>query len=200
MASTKCNYDFCDRDSRTRGWCDTHYRQIYEQKREPRPICQADISGPDGEKLTPWRRDGKGSGRCKTYLNESGVMFRRCSHCDSVKTMDNFSPDKHDALAQRAHLCKECKRINVYQRSHYLKKFGLDEFVYNVILRRQNGLCAICKKPSKKRLAVDHCHDTGKVRGLLCFNCNSMLGQAKDSEGNLWEGIEYLRRSRAPVA
>lgn len=59
-----------------------------------------------------------------------------------------------------------------------LKKFGITYEQYCQILKFQKGRCAICKKyPDKnRRLCVDHCHDNGRVRGLLCDSCNKMLG------------------------
>lgn len=82
-------------------------------------------------------------------------------------------------------------------------KISLDE--YNQMLLDQDLVCAICKKEevsvdSKKGkirdLAVDHCHTTGKVRGLLCWKCNTSLGKFKDSVENLQRAIDYLNKSR----
>jgi len=63
------------------------------------------------------------------------------------------------------------------------KRFGIDENEYNLLLKCQNRRCAICGRREKakinnivKRLAIDHCHKTGKVRGLLCSKCNGTLG------------------------
>lgn len=60
---------------------------------------------------------------------------------------------------------------------------------------KDNATCAICKKHKSnftRALAVDHCHTTGKIRGLLCTNCNRALGNIKDSIDNLKNAIEYL--------
>jgi hypothetical protein len=74
---------------------------------------------------------------------------------------------------------------------------GLEE--YTDLLAKQGGGCAICgaTKGNKgtKRLCVDHDHKTGKVRGLLCGNCNFMLGYSKDKVSNLRRGIQYLERA-----
>jgi hypothetical protein len=76
---------------------------------------------------------------------------------------------------------------------------------YDNMLKSQNGTCAICKQTETKmnkflgipkRLAVDHCHMTGKVRGLLCFHCNSSIGKLKDSVELLQNAIEYLKKSK----
>lgn len=73
------------------------------------------------------------------------------------------------------------------------KMYGITLEEYNRMLTAQNNVCAICKSaPDKIALAVDHCHSTGKIRGLLCANCNKILGHAKDNVVILREAINYL--------
>jgi hypothetical protein len=79
------------------------------------------------------------------------------------------------------------KRVQTpaYNRARNLRKFGITPDDYDQLLQKQGGVCAICHKPPKlgKRLSVDHCHDTGRVRGLLCFRCNFGLSYfAEDAE------------------
>jgi len=80
------------------------------------------------------------------------------------------------------------------------KKYGIDGDKYLEILAEQGGRCAVCQseKPSSgehpKRFAVDHCHRSGKVRGLLCISCNTMLGLAKDDRFTLTRAIDYLTK------
>ena len=70
------------------------------------------------------------------------------------------------------------------------------------MFRKQDGKCSICHQPETSKdkqgnvrvLAVDHCHATGAVRELLCYACNSMLGQAKDNVDVLLAGAEYLKK------
>ncbi len=73
-------------------------------------------------------------------------------------------------------------------------KYGITEEDYERMLEEQDHLCAICREPcsSGRRLAVDHCHLTGKVRGLLCMNCNIALGKLKDSVKIAQSLIRYL--------
>jgi len=71
---------------------------------------------------------------------------------------------------------------------------------YETLLNKQNGVCAICGSESsghksKNRLSVDHCHSTGKVRGLLCSHCNSALGHFKDSPILISKALDYLNGS-----
>ena len=74
--------------------------------------------------------------------------------------------------------------------------YGLTLEQYHRMFEKQEDRCGICKRHQsefKKRLFVDHCHETGKVRGLLCFKCNNLLGQANDDPSILQNAIEYLK-------
>lgn len=83
-------------------------------------------------------------------------------------------------------------------RKHRLKKaFGITIEQYEEMFKKQGGCCAICGDTNIKygrRLAVDHEHETGKVRGLLCNQCNRALGYFHDSIVNLASAIKYLSR------
>lgn len=89
-------------------------------------------------------------------------------------------------------------RTKDYQINYQMNRnygIGLDE--YNTMFTKQQGKCAICsgeppKNQHKKRLNIDHCHSTGKVRGLLCDACNRAIGLLKDSEKLLNNAIKYL--------
>lgn len=72
---------------------------------------------------------------------------------------------------------------------------------YDEMLANQNGVCAICQQPPKGGvpLAVDHCHVTGKVRGLLCIACNLVIGNAKEYLSVLDSAIKYLAKSKIEV-
>jgi hypothetical protein len=63
------------------------------------------------------------------------------------------------------------------RHEHYRRKYGITTPDYEALLSKQSGVCAICSKPPGRiRLAVDHCHQTKKVRGLLCLRCNTTVG------------------------
>jgi hypothetical protein len=91
-----------------------------------------------------------------------------------------------------------------HRKSNDLKRhYGITLEQYNTILKEQNGKCAICKKvltSGKCGTHVDHDHNFEincfkLVRGLLCGDCNRLLGAAKDSIGILLSAVEYLRKS-----
>ena len=92
--------------------------------------------------------------------------------------------------------CRECQRIrHRYKRKK--RKYGIDKDAYHLMIKNQNGKCAICRrspKPDKfnRTFTIDHCHKTGVIRGLLCNPCNLMLGWARDSRKTLLAAVEYL--------
>ena len=75
-------------------------------------------------------------------------------------------------------------------------KYGITMDEYNKMLESQKGVCFICSMPCKsgRSLSVDHCHKTGKVRGLLCVSCNNGLGRFNDSIELLQKSINYLEK------
>jgi Recombination endonuclease VII len=75
---------------------------------------------------------------------------------------------------------------------HMKRRYGISRADYDALFARQGGLCAICRKPSKQRLGVDHCHVTGMIRGLLCRMCNSGLGCLGDDQRALVAALAYL--------
>lgn len=89
------------------------------------------------------------------------------------------------------------------QRHYSLKRhYGMSLNEYAEMYRSQDGKCAICRQPETHKdrhgnvrvLAVDHCHATGAVRELLCYACNSVLGQAQDRQEVLLAAADYIRK------
>ena len=77
-------------------------------------------------------------------------------------------------------------------RLKHIYKITLED--YEALFALQNGVCAICKSPpGRRRLSVDHCHSSGRIRGLLCDTCNPMLGNAHDRIDILQTAIDYLK-------
>ena len=89
-------------------------------------------------------------------------------------------------------------KANPSKRKGHMTKYlyGVDANKYVEMFEAQAGHCAICGQPQEsftKAFAVDHCHRTGKVRGLLCSNCNSALGKFGDNIHTVISAMEYLR-------
>jgi hypothetical protein len=85
-------------------------------------------------------------------------------------------------------------RSRKYGLQRACKAAGITVAQYEDALGMQGGVCAICQGPpvGKNRLSIDHDHQTGVFRGLLCDPCNRMLGYAKDSVETLENGVKYL--------
>lgn len=80
------------------------------------------------------------------------------------------------------------------RRYHLLTKYGIDVHEVEELIRDQGGLCAICRDQEAQQ--VDHDHETGRVRGILCGGCNAGLGQFKEDPEIIRRAIDYLKRHR----
>lgn len=89
--------------------------------------------------------------------------------------------------------CKPCQSSLAHEK-RVLETYGLQPGQYKQLLTYQGGICYICqRRPVSKRLAVDHDHATGLVRGLLCRGCNrDVLGHLRDSIQALHRAVNYL--------
>lgn len=94
-------------------------------------------------------------------------------------------------------------KMSTEAQRHYglMRYYGIDLAKYQEILLAQSGVCAICFKPETsvvngkiKPLAVDHCHDSEKIRGLLCARCNQAVGLFGEEVNVLSNAIDYLRK------
>jgi hypothetical protein len=106
-----------------------------------------------------------------------------------VKEWRKNNKDKQKEFAQKWY----AKNRNRVASSGRLKKYGLSDAEHSKLLLEQNGRCAICGY-SNRGLVVDHCHGTGKVRGLLCPTCNRGLGNFNDNPLNLDIAAIYIRK------
>lgn len=91
------------------------------------------------------------------------------------------------------------KNPNYNYGVHLKFKYGITYEQYLDMQQKQNGVCAICAQPPVKKLFVDHCHTTGKVRGLLCHSCNSYLGRLERNKNSLQRLIQYTKDHNATV-
>ena len=82
------------------------------------------------------------------------------------------------------------------RKKEYREIYGITLEDFDLMLTRQHGVCAICRTKPPERLSVDHCHATGKVRGLLCSKCNCGLGFFRDEPRRLRAAAKYLLASR----
>jgi hypothetical protein len=83
-------------------------------------------------------------------------------------------------------------KVRVQQRRTRLRQHGLTEQDYSFLVDKQNGKCAICGSKPTYKLHIDHCHETKKIRGLLCGKCNRGLGMFNDDKQLLQIAVKYL--------
>lgn len=138
-----------------------------------------------------------------------------CTKCDEAKPLEDFYK-KSSGRQGRASRCKPCiiaqvqgyqktvpkKLRDQYRETSRIKKYGLTPERHAELLESQEGLCSICKEPETavdprnnklRSLCIDHCHVTGKPRGLLCKQCNLAIGHFRDSIATLESAIAYLK-------
>lgn len=133
-------------------------------------------------------------------------MVLSCSKCKQEKESTFFCNDARRKLGKSSH-CLDCmkarsakfrklfpeKAEKSVRSSQLKKKYGLTPAEYDLLFSSQKGLCAICGELSDRRLDVDHCHTSGKIRALLCRYCNLGIGNFKDSIYKLLKAVDYLK-------
>lgn len=168
-----------DRPHWARGFCVSCYQTWWKE------------THPEQFKARPRRKS-----RCHPDKN---VLARGlCSTC--YRTWWRAQPGNleieqaRNAVAQRK---KYQDRTPEERRAIVIRRHGLTRAEFDRMVADQGGGCAACGGvPAKRPLQIDHCHDTGQIRGILCGNCNSALGHAKDDVARLESLIVYLKRSR----
>ncbi len=134
---------------------------------------------------------------------------KRCSDCGETKPLSEFTKSKQraDGRGRQCRPCHAARQRAYNQRNRrlvnmrkQLAKWGLTVETYEELLESQGGRCAICGSADNGDARndvfnVDHCHETGAIRGLLCSPCNRGLGQFGDSVDRLERAIVYLRGS-----
>ncbi len=170
-----CKISGCDIHVHSKGLCNKHYRQELNARTDRRHCLVAECTDPI-----------HANGLCTKHH----IRLRRHGSLNPVRPKYFTGSDKQYEEYYRIAASRSLKR-----------KYGITLQDYEIIHEKQNGECAICNSPETtiekstgniRRLAVDHCHVTGKVRGLLCAACNTSLGKFKDSPDILSKAIAYL--------
>lgn len=146
------------------------------------------------------RRNAQGNGKDPERRRE----YMRRYYLAHRERWDHYNARR--GLLRNARRRERCKRHarqgrlrnpRVARNAKLRYAFGVGLVEYERLLAAQGGGCAICgavvSDRWRRRLAVDHCHDTGRVRGLLCARCNFGLGQFRDDPGLLARAIAYLQ-------
>ena len=123
--------------------------------------------------------------KCGGSYEKLTSRSRQCQPCRSARLNEYRSRTDYHKKAYAKNAVHERER-------HLIRKYGVTLGDYERMFAKQGGLCAICKRPQDKSFDVDHCHATGRVRGLLCTNCNRMIGHANDDVARLKAAAAYL--------
>lgn len=130
---------------------------------------------------------------------DAGTRKNQCLSCQRIYQRDYQARNKDRAReASKEWAALHPENIKLAGLKYECKQLGLTLPQYQALEVFQNHQCAICKKKQdcggKHRLCIDHCHATGRIRGLLCDRCNKMLGFSQDSLEILFSAIEYLKK------
>jgi len=140
--------------------------------------------------------------------------MKKCKTCNQVKSFNSFYARRANSDGHQ-YICKECQSVRLaekyrenpahFRERQYKRLYGITyDDAFN-LLKHQGGVCAVCASPvdfnvrtrsSKAGMAVvDHCHTTGKVRGILCHFCNIGIGHLKDDVTIVEKAFSYLKES-----
>lgn len=142
----------------------------------------------------------------------NGTPCKRCSVCRDYKPFDSFYKDcnKNSSTGLRPECipCRQKREHGYYYADKSKTRRRIRKYLYGIsneefeqMWSQQSGKCDMCKAEMTKEYGhkrntchIDHCHSTGKVRGLLCLQCNSLLGMARDNKSILLNAINYLEK------
>lgn len=132
------------------------------------------------------------------YKQKNGKIntHNQCKKCKLDSERNTIDKDRVKAYKLKYYLANKHKAVE-----YNLRQYNLTLSEYNILLESQNYVCKICKKTetskscggNQKLLSVDHCHITGRVRGLLCQKCNTSLGILNEDINILTNMIIYLK-------
>lgn len=195
-----CTVAGCDRPHKARGYCSAHYQhylrgipiKVVLRQRDPNPPPECTEAGCQGEVV--------GRGLCRMhyarFLRHGHTMYR-----DRKRPAKMCSMPECDSILYAKDMC----HVHWLRGRKLMSKYGITTAQYAALEDAQGGVCAICKgdetrtnwRSSKSdALCVDHDHKTGKVRGLLCDNCNRALGLFRDDPVLLGRAVAFMERHK----
>lgn len=171
-----------DRKAYKKAWYEANKKRVLEEAKQR--------YAENREKIN--RQKSEYYKRNKAAANAKAALYRdKNAHRISEWHANNYA-NNAPKIKERVRGYRAANRNKIWALN--LKKYGITTDQYTEMLEKQQGMCAICGDTHNrgKRLCVDHCHKTGKIRGLLCLSCNIMLGNAIDSPATLRAGAQYL--------
>lgn len=214
-----CSIENCWGEVRSKGFCNAHYLQYYKQLPD---YQKSEKDYKTKHPLYHfWTERKANNSLCAEWLDfwtfVKGVGDRPKGNFLLVRiTKEPFGPDnfkwmehlkrKEDETRQewwaRKWATRQLQNPGMERSRHFKRKYGITTEEYNALSVKQNHKCFICEEAEtavagnsgiKRKLAVDHDHDTKKVRSLLCWRCNGTIGKVKESIELLQKMIDYLK-------
>lgn len=195
-----CTVEGCGRPHKARGYCQTHYMQF----KRGAPVVAEIKTRTHGRAPTCTI---EGCGKPEQALGLCAMHYMRVQRHGSTEFRDrskSLKPCKFPGCDRPLLMNGLCMRHSMRERKW--KAFGVNTDRYVEMCESQNWVCAICEEPETSRngasgvvreLAVDHCHENGHVRALLCSACNTALGLFKDRADLLRKAADYLDSHKA---
>lgn len=182
MTDRGCRVTGCDRRHTARGLCDAHYRR-------------------ERFATDPAFRENVGRSRKKTDAKRSADPAARARHAERERRRrqdpecrERINARERQRYADAGTQIRERQRLRMQSEFVWPEGMPTREAMYEA----QDGRCAICRKPERWRyLSVDHCHGTGRVRGLLCSMCNTAIGKLGDNADGVRQALRYLEAAEA---
>ena len=183
MTTIQCAVSDCTSSVSCKGFCPKHYQRM---RRSGHPELVA--------------RQCRECASRFTYTPTKGRRRMLCDDC--VVRLQRERVARYNHRQSRAAAGDDPEyliRLRTYQFRANIRRYGITPEQFDELLASQAGRCAICGetpdpdgKGAYSRLHIDHCHETGLVRGLLCGRCNAALGHFRDDPGRLAAAINYL--------
>lgn len=186
-----CNAEGCDRRHNAKGYCSVHYKRVRRtgsiDLQFVQRYCKIETCG---DKYF-------GLDYCRLHY----YSFHRYGDPLVRKIYQKCAIEGCDAHGSKFTFCKKHVWANVTKNAYLKRTYGITIDDYNKLYEEQNERCAICHRKSEevksgkgRTLAVDHCHDTGQIRGLLCNDCNRTIGFLGETFDNAGKFIDYLEK------
>lgn len=202
-AGTVCDVDGCEKIVKARGYCIVHYTRWLRYDDPTRALRGPEAPVPTEKRCVDCRQVKPIEDFSASGAKSKGGKSSYCRPCAAVRMARwrAANPDLTQAAQRRHNEKRKPARPGVRRARSY----NFPAAAYEAMLESQGGVCAICGGPPcgrGKELHVDHDHgccpgvgSCGKcIRGLLCGNCNTMLGLAKEDPERLLSGAQYLRK------
>lgn len=217
MANEKCSVAECEKQAKACGWCAMHYGRQYRtgSLEAPAPYLRSARTKACVDCGAAYETTGHNSKRCTSckpaYQNAQNQKYRdknRERLNAGARARHAANLDEHKARARARRLAnpeREKEYQRRYQEKHRVKIrlkrrayiFGIPAWLLQEMVLAQGERCAIClcSLPLDSKWCVDHCHETGTIRGILCMSCNTGLGMLRDDPILCEAAAIYLRVS-----